>query len=200
MSPALLLLLCVAVFVCCLRLLRWTAPIALVATALVGGVVGTAGFPFRHLVEGAFGYLNLILALFAGAWFGQAARHAGLTEGFAYGLLRLCRSQPVAVLIVTGALLFAAGMSSGVAGVAVLTIGVFAAPALARIGLRTYEAGAFIAIEATCGMIARWKRLPRTPDPIDQRTWIIGETGQRRPPVADPRPRGDGGRPDDRAG
>ena len=27
-------------------------------------MVGTAGFPFRHLVEGAFGYLNLILALF----------------------------------------------------------------------------------------------------------------------------------------
>jgi GntP family gluconate:H+ symporter len=153
-SPALLLLLCVAVFVCCLRLLRWTVPFALVVTALVGGVIGTAGFPFRHLVEGAFGYLNLILALFAGAWFGQAARHAGLTEGFAHGLLRLCRSQPVAVLVVVGALLFAAGMATGVAGVAVLTIGVFVAPALARIGLQTHEAAAFIAVEATCGMIA----------------------------------------------
>ncbi len=154
MSPSLLLLLCAAVFVFCVRILRWTVPFALVLTALVGGVVGTAGFPFRHLVEGAFGYLNLILALFAGAWFGQAARHAGLTEGFAHGLLRVCHGRPVAVLAVVGALLFAAGMSCGVAGVAVLTIGAFAAPALARIGLQAHEAAAFIAVEATCGMIA----------------------------------------------
>ncbi len=154
MSPPLLLLLCAAVFAFCLRILRWPVPFALVLTALVGGVVGTAGFPFRHLVEGAFGYLNLILALFAGAWFGQAARHAGLTEGFAHGLLRLCRGRPVAVLAVVGTLLFAAGASSGVAGVAVLTIGAFAAPALARIGLQAHQAAAFIAVEATCGMIA----------------------------------------------
>ena len=41
------------------------------------------GVPFRHLVEGGFGYLNLILALFAGAFFGQVMRHSGAADALA---------------------------------------------------------------------------------------------------------------------
>src|SRR5438045_8950242 len=95
MSPPLLLLLSAAAFVAVLRLLRWPVPLALAASAVIAGVAGTLQFPFRHLVEGSFGFLNLMLALFAGAWFGQAALRAGLATSFARGLLQLTRARPV---------------------------------------------------------------------------------------------------------
>ena len=95
MSPPLQLLLCAAAFFFFLRVLRWSFPLALAAAAIVSGVAGTLEFPFRHFVEGSFGYLNLMLALFAGAWLGQAARQAGLAEGFSQGLLRLTRFHAV---------------------------------------------------------------------------------------------------------
>lgn len=160
MSAPLQLILCAAAFFFFLRVLRWSFPLALAAAAIVSGVAGTLGFPFRHFVEGSFGYLNLILALFAGAWFGQAARQAGLADGFARGLLRLMGARAALNLTAIAALLYAAGMFTGLAGVAVLTVGAFVAPVLRRIGLSTHDAAAFIALEATCGMIAPPVNLP----------------------------------------
>ena len=160
MSPPLLLLLSAGVFVAVLRLLRWPFPLALAVTAVIAGIAGTLEFPFRHLVEGSFGFLNLMLALFAGAWFGQAALQAGLAPSFAQGLLRVTHARPVLSLGVVALLLFAVGMFTGLAGVAVLTVGAFAAPVLRRIGLAPHDAAAFIAVEATCGMIAPPVNLP----------------------------------------
>ena len=159
MSPPHLLLLSAGVFVAVLRL-RWPFPLALAATAVIAGIAGTLGFPFRHLVEGSFGFLNLMLALFAGAWFGQAALQTGLAASFAQGLLRVTRARPVLSLGAVALLLFAVGMFTGLAGVAVLTVGAFAAPVLRRIGLAPHDAAAFIAVEATCGMIAPPVNLP----------------------------------------
>lgn len=159
MSPPLLILSCALAFAFLLRVMRWPFPLALVGVA-VAAMVGGLEFSFRHLVEGGFGYLNLILALFAGAWFGQAARQSGLARGFADGLLRLTGENSLLSLGAIAALLFAAGMFSGLAGIAVLTIGVFAQPVLRRIGLASHHAAAFIAFEATCGMIAPPVNLP----------------------------------------
>ena len=63
--------------------LRWPLPIALILAAMVGALLGGFGVPFRHLVEGGFGYLNLMLALFAGAFFGQVMRHSGAADALA---------------------------------------------------------------------------------------------------------------------
>ena len=50
---------------------------------MVGALLAGFGVPFRHLVEGGFGYLNLMLALFAGAFFGQVMRHSGAADALA---------------------------------------------------------------------------------------------------------------------
>ena len=160
MSPPALLLLGVAAFAVFLRWLRLPFPLALAASAIVTGVAGTLELPLRHLVEGGFGYLNLMLALFAGAWFGQVARQSGLADGFANGLLGLTGARPAITLTVVALPLFAAGMFTGLAGVAVLTVGVFAVPALRRIGLAAHDTAAFVALVATCGMIAPPVNLP----------------------------------------
>lgn len=160
MSPPLLLVLGAAACVLFVRVARWPFPIALAAAAIVTGIAGTLELPFRHFVEGTFGYFNLILALFAGAWFGQVVNQSGLATAFAAGLQRVAGSRPAINLGVIAVLLFAAGMFTGLAGVAVLAVGVFAAPVLRRIGLATHDAAAFMALEATCGMIAPPVNLP----------------------------------------
>ncbi len=157
MSPATLCGLAVVVFAVCVRLARWPLPASLLATALVVGIAGTAGFPFRHFVEGGFGYLNLILALFAGAWFAQTMRLGGFADSLA---ARVSGASPTAALGIVGGLLFVTGMFVGIAGVAVLVVGAFAKPILERLGLEPHQAAAFIAIEATCGMIAPPINLP----------------------------------------
>lgn len=141
-----------------LALSTWRArvplPLGLVIFALVVALLSGVGLPFRHLVEGGFGYVNLVLALFAGAFFGQAMHSSGATDSLGYAVVRALGYHRVPALVVTGALLYVSGMFVGVAGVAVLATGVFVPPILRRVGLSDTRIAAFIAILATCGMIA----------------------------------------------
>ena len=130
---------------------RIPLPLNLIIVAIGGAILGNFGLPFRHLVEGGFGYLNLILALFAGAFFGQSMQLIGATDRLAK--IVGASSRPV-VLICAGSLLFVAGMMTGIAGVAVLAVGAFAAPMLRGAGLGRVSAAAYIALMATLGMIA----------------------------------------------
>jgi gluconate:H+ symporter, GntP family len=132
--------------------LRWPLPISLILAAVVGALLGGFGVPFRHLVEGGFGYLNLVLALFAGAFFGQVMRQSGAAGALADAVAAVeARFLPFAV---AGALVFVTGMFTGVAGIAVLAVGAFAAPLLQRAGLGAPFAAAYIALMATLGMVA----------------------------------------------
>ena len=131
---------------------RWPLPLTLILTAIVGAILAGFAVPFRHVVEGGFGYLNLILALFAGALFGQVMRVSGAADSLAdFVAARNARSLP---LLLSGILLFVTGMFTGIAGVAVLAVGAFAAPLLQRAGLTLPISAAYIALMGTLGMIA----------------------------------------------
>lgn len=134
--------------------LKWPFPAALLGAAVVAGLLGGFGLPLRHLVEGGFGYLNLVLALFAGALFGQAMLVSGIADAFGRRACRLLGGNPWAVLGFAGLLLFLGGMFVGIAGVAVLAAGALVVPMLRATGLQGTHIAAFIAVLATCGMIA----------------------------------------------
>lgn len=136
------------------RGLRWPMPLALIVAAAAAALVAGFGIPVRHLVEGGFGYINLVLALFAGAFFGHAMRVSGAAEGVASALARQVGGRPVAILAIAAGLLFLTGMFVGLAGVAVLAVGGFVAPMLVRIGIAKERIAAFIAVLAACGMVA----------------------------------------------
>ncbi len=133
-------------------LVRAPLPLTLILIAAGGAALGGFGVPFRHLVEGGFGYLNLVMALFAGAFFGHAMRQSGATEVLARAVI--ARDKRWLPLIVAGALLFVTGMVTGIAGIAVLSAGVFAEPLLRHAGLSAPRAAGYIAVMATLGMIA----------------------------------------------
>jgi TRAP-type C4-dicarboxylate transport system permease large subunit len=133
-------------------LLRWPLPIGLILSAIAGALIAGCGIPFRHLVEGGFGYLNLILALFAGAFFGQVLRQSGAAGAIAD--MTVTPQRRLLALILAGVPLFLTGMLTGIAGVAVLTAGTFAAAVLQRAGLPPARSAAYIALMGTLGMIA----------------------------------------------
>jgi gluconate:H+ symporter, GntP family len=133
---------------------RWPLPLALLAAALLASLLAGFWMPWRHLVEGGFGLLNLVLALFAGAFFGQAMRLSGAADALAARLFALVGERTLPALLVAGALLFVTGMFVGIAGVAVLAVGVFAVPLLRLAGLANRDVAAFVAVLATCGMVA----------------------------------------------
>lgn len=135
-------------------LMRWPLPVVLIVVACLASLLAGFGIPFRHLVEGGFGYFNLILALFAGAFFGQVLQKTGIADAFAGKIHSLVRGNHFAVLSIAAFLLFVVGMFVGIAGVSVLAMGVLVAPMLRNLNMEPHRIGAFIAVVATCGMIA----------------------------------------------
>lgn len=134
--------------------LRWPLPAALIVVSILAALLAGFGVPFRHLIEGGFGYINLVLALFAGAFFGQAMHTSGVADAFGRRTHAILGGNPWLVLGFAGLLLFTVGMFVGIAGVAVLAAGVLVVPMLRATGMESHRIGAFIAVLATCGMIA----------------------------------------------
>jgi H+/gluconate symporter-like permease len=154
LHPAWIFVICLVLLVIGTAALRWPLAICLIVVAAIGALLGGFWNPLRHLVEGGFGYLNLILALFAGAVFGQATRMSGAADALAVAIHRRLRGSAGAITLLAGGLLFLVGMFVGIAGVAVLAVGTFIIPMLRAIGMKDVAIAAFTAVVATCGMIA----------------------------------------------
>jgi gluconate:H+ symporter, GntP family len=160
LHPGIIFALAVGLFLGFHLLLRWPLPLTFITVAVATALLGDFGIPFRHLVEGGFGFLNLVLALFAGAFFGHMMRASGAAEAAGASIVRMAGGRVLAVLALAGLPLFVVGMFVGIAGVAVLAAGVFAVPALRRIGFDDAGIAAFIAVMATAGMIAPPMNVP----------------------------------------
>jgi TRAP-type C4-dicarboxylate transport system permease large subunit len=140
--------------------LRAPLPLSFIVVAVVTALIGDFGIPFRHLVEGGFGFINLVLALFAGAFFGHMMRGSGAADAAAAGILRLSGDRRLLLLTLAALPLFVVGMFVGLSGVAVLAAGVVAVPALRQNGFDDATMAAFIAVMATAGMIAPPMNVP----------------------------------------
>jgi TRAP-type C4-dicarboxylate transport system permease large subunit len=160
LHPGIIFALAIGLFLGLHLLLHWPLPLTFIAVAVAAALLGDFGIPFRHLVEGAFGFMNLVLALFAGAFFGQMMRKSGAADAAATAIVRAVGARVLPVLALAGLPVFAVGMFVGIAGVAVLSAGVFAVPALRRIGYDDATIAAFIAVMATAGMIAPPMNVP----------------------------------------
>src|SRR5882672_2072436 len=159
-QPATIFAIAIALFLLLHFVLRAPLPLSFIVVAAVAALIGDFGIPFRHLVEGGFGFINLVLALFAGAFFGHMMRGSGAADAAAAGIVRLVGGRVLPVLALAGLPLFVVGMFVGLAGVAVLSAGVFAVPALRRVGYDDASIAAFIAVMATAGMIAPPMNVP----------------------------------------
>src|SRR5215831_15998566 len=160
LQPGMIFAVAIVLFLLLHFALHAPLPLSFIAVAMVSAFIGDFGVLFRHLVEGGFGFINLVLALFAGAFFGHMMRASGAADAAAAGIVRLSGARLLPLLTLVALPLFVVGMFVGLSGVAVLAAGVIAVPALRRVGYDDATIAAFIAVMATAGMIAPPMNVP----------------------------------------
>lgn len=139
---------------------RWPIGLALLSASIVGALLGGEGVALRHLVEGAFSYLDAILIIVTAMVFMAAMRTSGALTDIGRQLLKMFGRQPVILLPALMLLAMLPGMLSGSSTAAVLTTGGLVAPVLMALGLDRRRAATFIAMAGIYGMIAPPVNLP----------------------------------------
>ena len=128
--------------------------VSLALAALAGALLGGQGFAVRHLVEGAFGFFDIILLIAAAMIFMRVLQECGLLDLIVALILRTFHRRKAALLLMVMLIVMFPGMITGSSLAAVLSTGPLVAPVLIKLGLPRLKAAAFIAVGAILGMIA----------------------------------------------
>src|SRR6266705_5315351 len=136
LQPGTILALAIALFLVLHFVLRAPLPLSFIVVAAVTALIGDFGIPFRHLVEGGFGFINLVLALFAGAFFGHMMRGSGAADAAATGILRLSGARLLPLLTLAALPLFPTVLIDPASPLILVIGGLAALPMLPRGELR----------------------------------------------------------------
>jgi len=154
MPDSLILLLMVAVFVLLATVFKLPMGISLALSALAGSLAGGEGIALRHLVEGAFGFFDIILIIASAMIFMKVLQESGILDSLVAAILRAFYKNKILLLLTVMLLIMFPGMITGSSLAAVLSTGPLIAPVLIKLGLPRLKAAAFIAVGAILGMIA----------------------------------------------
>ena len=154
------LLAMVGIFVVGTFALKLPVSISLVAASVVGAVVGGVGFPLRHLVEGALGYLDTLLIIATAMVFMRMIQASGLLDTVAHGMITQFHHRPATLLVLMMLFAMSGGMITGSSTAAVLTTGAIVAPVFMALGIARNKTGAIIAMAGILGMIAPPVNIP----------------------------------------
>ena len=127
---------------------------AIALSALAGALAGGQGFALRHLVEGSFGFFDIILIIAAAMIFMKVLQESGILDSLVAALLKAFYRNKVLLLLAVMLLVMFPGMITGSSLAAVLSTGPLVAPVLMKLGLPRLKAAAFVAMGAILGMIA----------------------------------------------
>lgn len=131
-----------------IRLLKVSTELALFFAALAGALAGGAGIPARHIVEGAFTYLDIILIFVTATLFMNLLKESGGVAFVIRGILsRFHRHRSVLFVLIT-LLLLIPGALTGAGSVTVLITGGMIAVVLHYMGIARPRAAAIIFILA----------------------------------------------------
>jgi len=128
--------------------------ISLVVAAVAGALVAGEGLPVRHLIEGSFGYFDVIVIILTAILFMKVLQASGALDSLAAFLLRTFHRRKALLLFTSTIIVMFPGMITGSSTVAVLAAGPLVAPVLMKLGLSRLKTGAFIAMAGILGMIA----------------------------------------------
>ncbi len=150
----------VAGFGVLVALARWPAGVSLAAAAWLGAAVNGHWFPLRHLVEGAFSYLDPILVIATATIFMRMLADGGALGVIGASVERRLGGRPAILLPVLMAIVMFPGMITGSSTASVLTTGAMAASILIGLGAARERAAAFVAMGSIFGMIAPPVNIP----------------------------------------
>ena len=154
MTPPLVFLGMIGAFVALAVVLKIPLGVSLALAALAGALLGGQGFAVRHLVEGAFGFFDIILLIASAMLFMRVLQECGLLDRIVALILLTFHRRKAALLLMVMLIVMFPGMITGSSLAAVLSTGPLVAPVLIRLGLPRLKAAAFIAMGAILGMIA----------------------------------------------
>ena len=148
------LVLMVGVFLALVVWRKWPIGIALVLAAWAGAAINGAYLPARHLIEGAFSYLDPILVIATAMIFMRVLADGGALAAAGALVERTFSSRPAALLPAVMLIVMFPGMITGSSTASVLTTGAMAAPILIGLGLPAARAAALVAMGGVLGMVA----------------------------------------------
>jgi TRAP-type C4-dicarboxylate transport system permease large subunit len=134
--------------------------VSLMFSALAGAIAFGEFFPVRHLVEGAFGYIDTMLIIATAMIFMASIKHSGLLDTLAKKMALGFKNKPTLLLVLMTFFIMIAGMITGSSTATVLTTGAISYPVLKSMNLSKKKAGAIIAMAGIYGMIAPPVNLP----------------------------------------
>jgi TRAP-type C4-dicarboxylate transport system permease large subunit len=133
---------------------RWPLGVALAAGAAAGAGANGHAFPLRHLVEGAFSYLDPILVIATAMIFMRALADAGALDAIGRSVESRFGDRPAVLLPLVMLIVMFPGMITGSSTASVLTTGAMATSVLGRLGLAPERAAALVGMGGILGMIA----------------------------------------------
>jgi gluconate:H+ symporter, GntP family len=139
---------------------RWPVGVSLAAAAWLGAAANGHWLPLRHLVEGAFSYLDPILVIATATIFMRVLAEGGALGSIGAAVERRFGDRPIVLLPVLMAIVMFPGMITGSSTASVLTTGAMAAAILIRLGAARERAAAFVAMGSILGMIAPPVNIP----------------------------------------
>jgi len=128
--------------------LKVSTELSMFLAALAGGLAGGVGIPARHIVEGAFTYLDIIFIFITATLFMNLLKESG---GIAYvirGILRKFHRRKSILFVLITILLLIPGALTGAGSVTVLITGGMVAVVLEYMGISKPKAAAIIFIIA----------------------------------------------------
>lgn len=149
-----------AVFMLGCFLLKLPVSVSMMLSAISGALVGGAGFPVRHFVEGAFSYIDTILIICGAMVFMKVIEASGTLDALCTLIIRRFHKHPAILLIFIMLVIMFPGMITGSSTAAVLSGGSIMAPVLLTMGIDPVSTAAIIAMGGLMGMVAPPVNLP----------------------------------------
>jgi len=133
---------------------RWPIGVALTVAAFVGAAANGHLFPLRHLVEGAFSYIDPILVIATAMIFMRTLADGGGLASVGSWVERRLGHRTLLLLPAMMLIVMFPGMITGSSTASVLTTGAMGASILVGLGLAAERAAAIAAMGGILGMIA----------------------------------------------
>ena len=140
-------------FVGCFAL-KWQVSISMMAASITGLLISGHGLAIRHLVEGAFGYIDTLLIIATAMIFMKTIQYAGTMEAFKFYVIKKFINSPRMILLAMTFVVMFPGMITGSSTAAVLSTGGLIAPVLITMGIPLVETATIIAMAGMLGMLA----------------------------------------------
>ncbi len=135
-------------------LLKLPVSISMVASAVLGALVGGAGFALRDFVEGMFSYVDTILVITTAMIFMKVVEESGALDAVASLIIEKFHKVPALMLCLIMIIIMFPGMITGSSSAAVLSAGAIMAPVLMMLGIPKIETASILAMGGILGAIA----------------------------------------------